>query len=202
MINNIFNKLKHLNDKMSFDMKISIIVLVLVIIIGIVEGALLLKNHYSKNNNSESNILSNKHSNSLVNNNNSTNNQIANITESPSSTTTSEQQKSKKIPMLIQYYYGTCDQCIASRAILEEVKTENSDKLEVKFVNMNTERKNYPNINIKGFPTLIIYDSQGKEILRRLGAILYRDQIDQMLDELEIVKLESPILDGDADLTD
>lgn len=201
----IFNKLKNLNDEMSLDMKVSIIVLILVLIIGVYEGVSQLKNYYSENNSenknySSNNNLSKQQPKETINNKNIANNSTVNITQEKSDTTTSKQQKTKKLPVLVQYYNGSCNQCIASRAILEEVQRENPDKIKVKFIDPSP--KDAHKLNIKGYPTLVIYDAQGKEIFRRLGAILYRDQIDQMLDELEIIKLEKPILDGDANLSD
>jgi thioredoxin 1 len=75
----------------------------------------------------------------------------------------------KKLPKLIDLGSDKCVPCKMMEPILEELKTEYKNKLDVVFINVMKDQKSAANYRIRVIPTQIFLDSSGKEIFRHEG---------------------------------
>ena len=73
------------------------------------------------------------------------------------------------LPKLIDLGAGTCIPCKMMAPILEELKTEFKDKLEVIFIDVRENPDQSKKYGIKLIPTQIFYDGAGKELFRHEG---------------------------------
>jgi len=73
------------------------------------------------------------------------------------------------LPKLVDLGAGTCIPCKMMAPILEELKTEFKDKLEVVFIDVRENPDQAKKYGIKLIPTQIFYDSAGKELFRHEG---------------------------------
>lgn len=75
------------------------------------------------------------------------------------------------MPTLIDLGADRCIPCIKMAPILEEMKDEYRDKLEVIFIDVWKDRTAGRKYGIRLIPTQIFYDAQGKELGRHEGFI-------------------------------
>lgn len=85
-----------------------------------------------------------------------------------------------EVPLLVDFYAAWCGPCQMMAPILEQVKAQTKDKLQV--VKINTEK--YPQLastyQIHALPTLVVFQ-QGQSVKRIEG---YRNA-DQLMQELQ-----------------
>ncbi len=108
------------------------------------------------------------------------------ITVQPPESNTEEELKQALIsgkPVLVDFGANSCVPCRQLRPVLKEIRTEYSDKAKIlvidvyKYQNLAREHK------VMLIPTLIFFDSQGKEVFRHVG-ILEKEKIVAKLKEI------------------
>jgi thioredoxin 1 len=88
-----------------------------------------------------------------------------------------EQFTGKGLPVMIDLGSDQCIPCKMMAPILEELKTEYTDKLSVHFLDVRKLPALSKAYNIKLIPTQIFYDSSGKELFRHEGFYAKEDII-------------------------
>ena len=88
-----------------------------------------------------------------------------------------EQLTGKGLPVMIDLGSDQCIPCKMMAPILEELKTEYTDKLSVHFLDVRKLPALSKAYNIKLIPTQIFYDSSGKELFRHEGFYAKEDII-------------------------
>jgi thioredoxin 1 len=73
------------------------------------------------------------------------------------------------LPKLVDLGAGTCIPCKMMAPILEELKTEFKDKLEIVFIDVRENPDQAKKYRINLIPTQIFYDGAGKELFRHEG---------------------------------
>lgn len=183
MIRKMLNKFKNIDSsKFTLDLKISIVVLILVILMGIFEGIVLIKNYISESNDNKIEYVNNETSEQMQNN------QIPNSKiETASEQNNSETHKdTKKLPVLIEFYTDDYPQSKTSRSILQDIQKEYAGKINIKFVDLKTNRDATKKYNIKGIPTQIIFNEKGQEEFRHLGGYVAKSEVIEVFNELGI----------------
>lgn len=108
------------------------------------------------------------------------------ITVQPPESNTEEELKQALTsgkPVLVDFGANSCVPCRQLRPVLKEIRTEYSDKAKIlvidvyKYQNLAREHK------VMLIPTLIFFDSQGKEVFRHVG-ILEKEKIVAKLKEI------------------
>lgn len=108
------------------------------------------------------------------------------ITVQPPESNTEEELKQALTsgkPVLVDFGANSCVPCRQLRPVLKEIRTEYSDKAKIlvidvyKYQNLAREHK------VMLIPTLIFFDSQGKEVFRHVG-ILEKEKIVTKLKEI------------------
>lgn len=72
-------------------------------------------------------------------------------------------------PVLVDFGSNSCIPCKQLRPILEEIKKEQEGKLEVLVIDVNKHQELAGEYRIRVVPTLIFFDSKGKEMFREQG---------------------------------
>jgi thioredoxin 1 len=80
-----------------------------------------------------------------------------------------EPAESLALPKLVDLGAGTCIPCKLMAPILEELKTEFKDRLEVIFIDIRENPNEAKKYQIKLIPTQIFFDGAGKELFRHEG---------------------------------
>ncbi len=78
-------------------------------------------------------------------------------------------QQAPKLPKLVDLGSTTCIPCKQMAPILEELKTELAGKIDVEFVNVNTQPALTDKYRIEVIPTQVFLDASGKELFRHEG---------------------------------
>lgn len=73
------------------------------------------------------------------------------------------------LPRLVDMGAGTCIPCKLMAPILEELKQEYKDSLEVVFIDVNEDKAAVEKYKIKVIPVQIFFDPSGKELFRHEG---------------------------------
>ncbi len=76
-----------------------------------------------------------------------------------------------------------CKPCLMMMPVLDALKKEYSGRAAVKFINVDKSPKIARKLGIMTIPTQIIYDRQGKEVLRHVGFYPKAD-LERQLDRL------------------
>lgn len=92
----------------------------------------------------------------------------ANDTSTPLVSTV-EAVESKKLPRLVDLGADRCIPCKMMAPILEELKGDYKDKLEVVFIDVWKNPQEGPKYKIRVIPTQIFFDTSGKELFRHEG---------------------------------
>ena len=87
------------------------------------------------------------------------------------------QEQTTSNPKMIEIGSDTCVPCIMMDEVLEELREEYSNSLEVEFIHAKNEDmvKKY---GINAIPTQIFYDKDGKELFRHSGFFSTQEIID------------------------
>ncbi len=72
-------------------------------------------------------------------------------------------------PILVDFGSNSCIPCRQLRPILQEIKTEQAGKLEVLVIDIYKHQDLAGQYGIQVMPTLIFFDSTGREVIRRQG---------------------------------
>lgn len=86
---------------------------------------------------------------------------------------------SPKLPRIVDVGADKCIPCIVMAPILEELKKEYAGVLDVEFVDVWKNPGAGQKYGVRGIPTQIFYDSNGKELKRRLGFISKQGILDE-----------------------
>ncbi len=70
---------------------------------------------------------------------------------------------------LVDLGAGSCIPCRMMAPILEELKREYAGRAEVHFVDVRYDRPAIERFAVRGIPTQIFFDSEGREVYRHLG---------------------------------
>jgi thioredoxin 1 len=91
----------------------------------------------------------------------------------PESNTKEEFEKAMKsgMPVLVDFGANSCVPCRQMRPILKEVSKEYSDKAKVLVMDVYKYRDLAKQHTILAIPTLIFFDSKGKEVFRHMGLL-------------------------------
>lgn len=84
-----------------------------------------------------------------------------------------------KLPRLVDVGADKCIPCIMMAPILEELKKEYAGVLDVEFVDVWKNPGAGQKYGIRGIPTQIFYDANGKELKRHMGYISKQGILDQ-----------------------
>lgn len=82
---------------------------------------------------------------------------------------TQQPQTPKKLPTLVDLGADKCIPCKMMAPILEELKGDYKDKLEVVFIDVWKNPQEGPKYKIRVIPTQIFFDADGKELFRHEG---------------------------------
>jgi thioredoxin 1 len=77
--------------------------------------------------------------------------------------------ETKKLPRLVDLGADKCIPCKMMAPILEELKSEYKDKLQVDFIDVWKNPQEGPKYKIRVIPTQIFFDASGKELFRHEG---------------------------------
>ena len=75
----------------------------------------------------------------------------------------------EQLPRLVDVGADKCIPCIKMAPILDQLREDFSDKLEVKFVDAWENREEAASYNVQMIPTQIFYAIDGKELYRHTG---------------------------------
>jgi len=75
----------------------------------------------------------------------------------------------QKLPLLLDLGAGKCVPCKMMAPILEELKTEYADRLQVTFIDVWENKGVGEKYGVRSIPTQIFYDPEGKELFRHEG---------------------------------
>jgi thioredoxin 1 len=83
-------------------------------------------------------------------------------------------ESSQELPVkgmvnLVDVGAGSCIPCKMMAPILEELKKEYEGKAVIAYIDVRHDREAVEKYRIRGIPTQIFYDAQGKEVSRHLG---------------------------------
>jgi len=84
-----------------------------------------------------------------------------------------------KLPRIVDVGADKCVPCIMMAPILEELKKEYAGVLDVEFVDVWKNPQAGRQYGIRGIPTQIFYDANGKELKRRMGYISKQGILDE-----------------------
>lgn len=97
----------------------------------------------------------------------------------------SEELPVKGMVNLVDVGAGSCIPCKMMAPILEELKQEYDGKAVIAYVDVRYDRAAIEKYRIRGIPTQIFYDAQGKEVGRHLG-FMDKDSIKAALAKLGV----------------
>ena len=75
----------------------------------------------------------------------------------------------KGMVTLVDVGAASCIPCKMMAPILEELKREYQGKAEVHFVDVRLDKQAVDRFRVKGIPSQVFYDREGKEVYRHLG---------------------------------
>ncbi len=88
-------------------------------------------------------------------------------------------QGSTTLPRLVDFGADKCIPCIMMAPILEELKKEYAGALVVEFVDVWRNPQTARLYGVRGIPTQIFFDANGKEVKRRGGFISKQGILDE-----------------------
>jgi len=84
-----------------------------------------------------------------------------------------------KLPRLVDVGADKCIPCVMMAPILEELKKEYAGVLDVEFVDVWKNPNAAKQYGVRGIPTQIFYDANGKELKRHFGYISKQGVLDE-----------------------
>jgi thioredoxin 1 len=100
-------------------------------------------------------------------------------------------QEVKSLPTLIDLGKGTCTPCKMMKPILNELKKEYADVLNVEVIDVRYNPEAMKKYNIRGIPFQIVFDASGKELKRHYG-YMDKEEILAMLKSVGIELKKAP----------
>jgi len=88
-------------------------------------------------------------------------------------------------PTLAEFGWRTCIPCKAMKPILEELSVEYKEKVNVIIVEVYDHEDLSRRYNIRGIPTQIFFDKNGKEVYRHAG-YLAKENIQTVLSDIGV----------------
>lgn len=82
---------------------------------------------------------------------------------------------SVKYPALVDVGAKQCIPCKMMAPILDELSAEYAGRLRVEFIDVQIDPEKATKLGVRGIPTQIFYDANGKELHRHLGFISKED---------------------------
>jgi thioredoxin 1 len=83
-------------------------------------------------------------------------------------------------PLLVDFGSNSCTPCRQLRPILQEIKKEQEGKLEVLVIDVNKHQNLSSKYRIQVIPTLVFFDSRGKEMFRQQGFMRKEPLMEQL----------------------
>jgi thioredoxin 1 len=83
-------------------------------------------------------------------------------------------------PVLVDFGSNSCIPCRQLRPILQEIKKEQAGKLEVLVIDVNKHQTLSGEYRIQVIPTLVFFDSKGKELFRQQGFMPKATLVEQL----------------------
>lgn len=85
------------------------------------------------------------------------------------------------IPVLVDFWAEWCAPCKMLAPLLEEIAPDYEDRIKIKKLNVDNNRKSAEQYNVRGIPTLIIYKNGNSEathvgLLNRSQLVAFIDQ--------------------------
>ena len=84
-----------------------------------------------------------------------------------------------KLPRIVDVGADKCIPCVMMAPILDELKKEYAGVLEVEFVDVWKNPEDAKPYGVRGIPTQIFYDANGKELKRHMGYISKQGILDE-----------------------
>jgi thioredoxin 1 len=84
-----------------------------------------------------------------------------------------------RLPRMVDVGADKCIPCVMMAPILEELKKEYAGVLDVEFVDVWKNPDGAKQYGVRGIPTQIFYDANGKELKRHLGFISKQGILDE-----------------------
>lgn len=84
-------------------------------------------------------------------------------------------QTAVKLPRLVELGASTCRPCREMAPILAELRQEYAGRLNVEVIDINENHWAARQYNIRVIPTQILFDAEGKEVMRHEGFIPKKD---------------------------
>lgn len=88
-------------------------------------------------------------------------------------------QPAARLPRLVDLGSKTCIPCKMMAPILEELKKEYAEKLQVEFIDVNENREAAQRYGIRLIPTQVFFDASGKELWRHEGFMSKEDILEK-----------------------
>lgn len=91
-----------------------------------------------------------------------------------------DQARESGRPLIADFGLGLCKQCKQQKAALDEVEAAYGDRIVVRMVMVNREQALVDRYKVELIPTLIFFDSTGKEVFRKVGPLPFKEIRDQL----------------------
>jgi len=88
-------------------------------------------------------------------------------------------KENPKLPRLVDVGADKCIPCVMMAPLLEELKKEYAGVLDVEFVDVWKNPVGAKQYGVRGIPTQIFYDANGKELKRHMGFISKQGILDE-----------------------
>ena len=90
-------------------------------------------------------------------------------------------------PLIVDFGLNLCKQCIRQSEAMDRLKESHGGKIGLTFVHVTKEAGTAADYKIMLIPTLLFFDSRGKEVFRQVGYMAYEDILTK-IDELGLLK--------------
>lgn len=112
-----------------------------------------------------------------------------NTTVSANKDTLSDTLEVVKKPVILDFTAFKCKSCKIMGKRLEAIAKEFKEKAEVKFIDVNKEKKLVKQYKIYLIPTIVFLDKDGKEVFRKVGVL---EEVVIRAKLKELIKAEKP----------
>ncbi|MBI5445069.1 MAG: thioredoxin family protein [Deltaproteobacteria bacterium] len=97
-----------------------------------------------------------------------------------------DQARQAKKPFVVDFGMTRCGQCIEQGKVMDRLKTTLGDRLLTRFVHIGKEEELADAYKVLLIPTIVIFDTRGKEVFRNVGLMSY-DVLTGKLKELKLL---------------
>lgn len=84
-----------------------------------------------------------------------------------------EQARQGKKPSVVDFGMTRCGQCIEQAKVMDRLKAEHGDRVLTRFVHIGKEEALADEYKVLLIPTIVIFDTQGREVFRNVGLVPY-----------------------------